>query len=342
MKGRVLITEKEDEEMLSIKGSRMFRLVFISVLFLGFTVHLATAPPVGAKMRLTLGTSTIGGTWYVTGTGLAEIWNREIPEITVTLGGGGSGGNNPKLLASKEFDIALTTLDMFWAAKDGKIPYKKKYDLSGVRSIMLQHMSPAHWIVLAKSPIRSIRDLKGKKVAVGTRGKASNQRALWVLEIAGLKKGDFKIHYIGDQQACDAIAEGRIDCYANYVGVPNATVLNMATTTKIRLVELTKDEKRRLFKKLPFMSPTVIKGGTYPGVEKDISSHGVPGCLQVQKEVPEDVVYKMVKAIDENWDFLYKVHKAFKKWRFDKETPDFAGQPLHPGAVKFYKEKGLL
>ena len=101
MKGRVLITEKEDEEMSSIKRSRMFRLVFISVLFLGFTVHLATAPPVGAKMRLTLGTSTIGGTWYVTGTGLAELWNKEIPEITVTLGGGGSGGNNPKLLAKR-------------------------------------------------------------------------------------------------------------------------------------------------------------------------------------------------------------------------------------------------
>lgn len=327
-----------------MKGSRALKLVFISILFLvGLTVQFATAPSVHAeKLRLTLGTSPIGGTWYPMAAGLAELWNREIPSITVTVEGSGGGSTNPKWLSSGKLDIALTTLDMVFGAKAGNPPYLKKYDLTKVGSIILQHPSPGHWVVLKKSPIKSLGDLKGKRIAVGDRGTAGNQRALWNLEIAGIKKDDVTLEYIGDQESAEALADGRIDAYIEYVGVPCATILNLSITSEIRFLELTKDEEQRLKERWPFMYPVTIKAGTYHGQTKDFVAYGVTGCLMVQEEVPEDVVYKMCKAIDENWDLLYRTHRCFRIWKFHKDIETISGQPLHPGAMKFYKETGII
>lgn len=328
--------------MYRTKGSQTFGFILISILCLGLVVHFAAAPVVKAEVRLTLGTSPMGGTWYPMAAGLAELWNKEIPGLTVTVEGSGGGSTNPKWLASKKVEIALTTLDMFFGAKAGTPPYNKKYDLSGVRSIILQHSSPGHWVVLDESRIKSLRDLKGKRVAIGDRGTAGNQRALWNFEVVGLKKGDVKLEYIGDAQAAEALADGRIDAYIEYVGAPNSSILNLATTKKIRFLELTKEEEGKLKEKWPFMYPSVIKAGTYPGQTKDFVGYGVTGCLQVIKEVPEDIVYKMCKAIDGNWEHLYKVHKAFRIWKFDKDIEKISSSRLHPGAMKFYKEKGII
>jgi len=316
------------------------------ILFSLFIIAVALNPGFSAtaeaKLRLTLATSPMGGSWYPMAAGLAELFNKEIPEVTVTVEATGGGSTNPKWLASKKVDLALTTLDMFFAAKEGRRPYKEPYDLSAARSIILQHSSPGHWVVLDKSPIKELKDLKGKRIAIGERGAAGNTRALWYLEIAGIDKDDVNLEYIGDDQAAKALADGKIDAFIEFVGVPAPAVLNLATTHRIRFLNLTPDEKMKLKEKWPYMVPTLVKTGTYKNQKADFEGYGVTGCFMALDSVPADIVYKMCKAIDENWEHLYQVHKGFRIWKFAEDIETVSGQPLHDGALKFYKEKGIL
>jgi TRAP transporter TAXI family solute receptor len=315
----------------------------ISVLSLMVAMQITFASTVGAKEKYTFGTSPMGGTWYPQAAGLAELWNKTIPTISVTVDGSGGSVKNPKMLEAKKIQIAMTVLDVTQYARTGQRPYKRKYDLSDVRSVILMGIAPTHIVVLDETPIYGLKDLKGKRVSIGDRGASSNTRVLYILGAAGLTKDDIKIEYIGDEQARGALNDGRIDCWAEAYGVPAPGVLNLATTRKIRLLELTKEEEARLMKKLPFMNPFVIPAGTYgKGQSKDVVAYGVRSCLMVRKEVPEATVYEMCKSIDENWDYLHKVHKDFKLWKFDANIARISQQPLHPGALKFYKEKGLI
>jgi TRAP transporter TAXI family solute receptor len=316
--------------------------LIVVVLSFVLAFQFATVKTADAALRLTLATSPMGGTWYPMAAGLAELFNKEIKDITVTVEGTGGGSTNPKWLAAEKVELAFTTLDMFFKARDGERPYTNKYDLSAARSIILQHSSPGHWVVLKNSPIKGLEDLKGKRIAIGERGAAGNTRALWYLEVAGIDKDDVNLEYIGDEQAAGALADGRIDAWIEFVGVPAPPVLNLATTTPIRFIDLTDSQVSRLKKKWPYMVPTTIKAGTYKGQTEDFVGFGVTGCFMALDKVPQDVVYQMCKAIDANWDHLYKVHKSFKFWRFDAEIETISGQPLHPGALKFYKEKGLI
>jgi len=305
------------------------------------TVQVSFLSPAQGEIRISLATSPPGGSWYPMAAGLAELFNKKISGLVVTVDGTGGGSTNPKLLAGKKVEMALSTLDMVFASRDGKKPYKKKYDLSGVGSILLQHSSPGHWVVKKDSDIKGLKDLKGKTIATGERGAAGNTRSLWYLEVAGIKPDDVKLEYIGDDQAAGALSDNRIDAMIEFVGVPAPAILNLATTTAVRFLNLTDGERDKLKLKWPFMVPTVVKPGTYAKQTEEFTGFGVTGCLMVSNAVSEDIVYQMCKAIDANWDDLYQVHKGFKRWRFDKEIETVSGQPLHPGALKFYKEKGL-
>jgi TRAP transporter TAXI family solute receptor len=284
----------------------------------------------------------MGGGWYPQAAGLAELWNKKIPEISITVDGSGGSVNNPKLLEAKKIQIAMTVLDVTQYARTGQRPFSRKYDLSDARSVVLMGIAPTHFIVKTNSPIQGLKDLKGKRVSIGDRGASSNTRVLYILEAAGLSKDDIKVEYIGDDQAQKALNDGKLDCWAEAYGVPAGVVLSLSTSTPIRLLGLTDEESKALMKKLPFMNPFVIPAGTYGAAQKETVGYGVRSCLMVRKEIPAETVYKMCKAIDANWDTLYSVHKDFKLWKFDPNIENISQQPLHPGALKFYKEKGLI
>ena len=328
--------------MSTMKGNGGLKTVFIFTLTVALLISTFWVSPAQAQTKYSLATSPIGGAWYSMASAIAELFNKKIPNVVFTIDGTGGASVNPKKLASKQADMSLQTLDMVFAAREGTPPYKEKLDLKDIRSIILQHSSPGHWVVMKKSPVKTIADLKGKRVAIGDRGAAGNTRAFWYFETYGLKKEDVRVEYIGDEQAAEALADGRIDAWIEFVGAPAPAVLNLAATKEIRFLSLGEPEVQNLRKKWPFMVPTVIKAGTYKGQTEDSVMYGVTGTLMVRREMPEEVIYLACKAIDENRDFLMKVHKLFREWKFDKEIETISGQPLHAGALKFYKEKKII
>jgi len=303
---------------------------------------LACVVPTHAQMKYSLATSPLGGAWYTMAAALAELFNKNIPNVIFTVDGTGGAMVSPRKLAGKQADMALQTLDMVFAAKEGTTPYKEKIDFRDVRSIILQHSSPGHIVVLKKSSIRSITDLKGKRVSIGERGAAGNQRAFWYFEVYGLGKDDVRVEYIGDDQAAEALSDGKIDAMIEFVGAPAPAILNLAATTEVRFLTLEESYAQKLKQKWPFMVPTTIKAGTYKGQTEDFGAYGVTGTLMCRKEMPDDVIYQACKVMDGNREFLLKVHKLFSDWKFDKDIEVISGQPLHPGALKFYKEKKII
>jgi TRAP transporter TAXI family solute receptor len=294
-----------------------------------------------AQSRYTIGSSPPGGAWYPMAAGLAEIWNQNIPGITVTVEGTGGAAVNPRWLANREVDFSLTTLDMIFAAREGSDPYDREYDLSHVHTIMLQHSSPSFVVVLERSGIRTFDDLRGKRIAVGSRGVAANQRAVWFLEAHGIDASEVRLEYVGDDQAAGALGDGRIDAWIEFVGVPAPAVMSLAATHDIHFLDLEDDAVERLRETWPFMVPTTIPAGTYSGQEEDYVGFGVTGALMVLDTVPEEVVYEACMAIHNNRDALASIHQAFTIWEFDADIETITGQSLHPGAERCYSEIGI-
>lgn len=296
-----------------------------------------------AQTRLTLGSSPQGGTWYPIAAGLAEVWNNNVEGLSVTVEGTGGSLVNPRWLADGQVEIALNSLDMFYAARNGTPPYEDDaQDLSDIRAFMLQHSSPHFVVALEGSDIEEFRDLEGKRVAIGDRGAAANQRALWFFEAHGMDPDDVNLEYIGDDQAASALADGRIDAWIEFIGVPAAPVLNLAETRDIRFVPLAEDGLERLLEEHPFFVPTEIPAGTYRGQEEGYTGYGVTGALMMSSSIDEELVYEMCMAVDENRDQLLGIHQAFEQWTFDPDIENITGQPLHPGAERCYEELDVL
>jgi TRAP transporter TAXI family solute receptor len=309
----------------------------------GLALVLAVPQMATAKqLRYSFGAAPMGGGWYPMAGALAEMWTKNIDNLSVTVEGGGGARINPKWLSSGQVEVAFQILEYMRYAKLGQKPYEKKYDLSAARSMILMNVSPSHISVLKKSGITKISDVKGKRIAIGEKGTSDNDKARYILEAVGLSIGDVKVEYIGGEQASEALSDGRIDAWFEWFAAPNPVCINLATTSDVTFIDFDQQLLNNIFEKYPWFAPTVIPAGTYRGQDKALNGFGAGGVMFVRKEVPEDVVYQMCKLMHENWDQLIKAHGSFAYWKWEPDIEKISGYSLHPGALKFYKEKGFI
>ncbi len=322
---------------------KLFGLVTTACMAVTFAImgQIATTNTASADQRFTLATSQPGGAWYPMAAGLVALLNEKMTGVTWTVEKGGGSGNN-KLLSMEKVECAWVSGDMLHYARDGKPPFKKKYDQTKFRAIVQLPISHSHWVVLKDSGIKSLADLKGKRVAVMKKGSSGNRRAYQILEMYGMGPDDFEAEYIGDEQAVKALIDKRIDAFIEFIAAPAPPVVNVSTTHDILLLEMESDKAKALRKAYPFMTPIDIPAGTYRGIPQKVAAFGVPGQFMCLSSVPEDVVYNMTKILMENIEKLKNVHKAFGRVMMNPEIDKITKRPLHPGALKYYKEKGVL
>ncbi|NNG01176.1 MAG: TAXI family TRAP transporter solute-binding subunit [Desulfobacteraceae bacterium] len=318
-------------------------LLMITVLIQGLSVSRTEA-----QDRYTFLTAYPGGAWYPMCAALGELYNEKLSQYGTWTVESGAGSVNNRTLAQGKADVAWVSSDLMWMSREGLPPYKVKDDQSKFRTIMSLSLSQGHWVVLKDSGIKSFADLKGKRIAIGKRGASSNVRGYFFLEAYGIGKEDFKVEYIGANDAAKALTDRRIDALIEFIAAPAPLVIEIASKTDIRLLSLPHDsmEAKAMVEKHPFMVPAKIPAGTYKGVDYEVDCYGVPGSWMALSTVPEEVIYQMVKVTDENWDRLLNVHKSFNQLKtkfrnepwFDKAT----GRPYHKGVLRYYKEKGVL
>lgn len=319
----------------------MRRLFF--VLVLAVMVACMGAIPSGAQAQsvfASIGGGPTGGTYNYFANGISLYVPKIYPEIRMSAEGSGGSAENIRRVQSGDFDFGLSyAVDIALGAK-GQLPQDtNKYDK--VRCMAYLYGAPAQLVVMADSPFKSAKDLKGKRVAVGNAGSGAALSAERFFRHIGVWD-NFQPQFLGYSAAASAFKDGKIDAFWVLVGFPNASVIEAATMTKIRLLDVGKDaEETGFYNEFPY-APINIPGGTYPGQTEDVLCFQDSTLLTTRSDVNEDVVYKVMKAMwsKEGLEHMVQAHKAAKEMSI-KNNFMGSSRPLHKGAAKFWEEMGV-
>jgi TRAP transporter TAXI family solute receptor len=228
----------------------------------------------------------------------------------------------------------------FYALKGVKPMFDKAIaNMRGMTSLYEEHIQ----IQARKDAnIRSPKDLKGKRVAVGPLGSGTEQNTIQILEAYGLTFADLgRVERLTATESGDYLKDGRIDAAFYTTGVGAAALVDVAMMIDTVLVPVDSAHADLLIKKYPFYSKTFVPKGSYKGVDQDVPAVAVLAILVTRAELEEDVVYKITKAMYENIKDIERAHAKGKEVKLEKATVGMP-IPLHPGAEKYFKEKGII
>lgn len=312
---------------------------------------LPTTGRAAGPTQITIATLSPGTAWYVYGAAIAEVLRPQLPagsKVEVLPQSGGIG--NAKLVAGKKADFALSfSLTNQWAFQ-GKHAYDRKLDmLRGIAGGMDTYYLAA--LVRADSGIETVADLKEKRgrVSLGTLavGSAGEYGARNLLEALGLTYDDIRkaggsVAHTNYSTITGAIKDGRMNTLIAVITPNHPSITEIALQNDVRFLPMTPEVIRTMREELNY-EPQTMPAGMFRGMKQDTPTVGFPTVLITRQDVPEDLVYTVTKAISENKDKLVAAHKGLAK--FDPKVAwkqELVGLPLHPGAERYYREKGWM
>ena len=309
---------------------------------LALTAALGLAPALAQQSKqLSIATGGTGGVYYPLGGGFGNILGKVLPGVTATAQVTGGSVANLQLIASGKADIAFTQVDAAWDAINGKDKFPAKLP---IRALVVMYPNHMHVVTVDGTGIDKIEDLKGKRVSTGSPGSATEVYGVRVLEMAGIDhEKDIKKERLGVAESVNALKDKKIDAFMWVGGLPTAAVTDLASTpnTKIKLLDFAQLTEKMNAKYGPLYAPAVIPASTYKGMDKDSKNNTVWNIMAVNESMPEDLAYQLTKTMLEKREDLALVHKEALNIKVDQQTSSRAGIPWHPGALKYFKEKGL-
>ncbi len=299
---------------------------------------LAAGAPALAQTQISIATGGTGGVYYPMGGGLAEIINKHVEGLSATAEVTGASVENMGLVATGDADLAIALADTVKQAYDGTGRFEgQKLDM--IRGVASLYANMVQIVTLADSGIETIDDLKGKRVSVGAPGSGTEVNAQTLLEANGISFDDFEAQRLNFNETADALNNGDIDAGFWSVGAPTSSILNLATTNKIRVIGLTPEQQAAADEADPTFAPIDLAGGVYDGVDEAVPTLGIPNVLVVSSEMDEETVYQITKAMFDNIEELKAVHPAANETTVEF-TMEATPIPLHPGAIRYYEEAG--
>jgi len=323
---------------------KAFTAVVVGLLFLSSSLaggNIAYAAP--AIKPFTLATAGTGGTFYVLGGAMSDMMRKYANVKMTPIVTNGSIENN-RLLGSKRVAMAINYPDLIYYAYHGTEMYKgTKFD--NLRYVGGGHLGATQVIVPLNSPIKKLKDLKGKTVAVGAQGSGNIAASMDLLGVAGLTFKDIKPAYLSFTEMVGALQDNTVDAVILLAGVPASAVTDIFANKDMRLVPYTAAEVNAYIakqgpEKKALLFPYQVPANTYRNQKEAVPCMGVRACIVTHKDVPDETVYTFLKTIEAHVAEMAKVHPSGAEYsmQFLKEG---ASIPLHPGAEKFYKEKGV-
>ncbi|MBI2879133.1 MAG: TAXI family TRAP transporter solute-binding subunit [Candidatus Rokubacteria bacterium] len=313
------------------------------VLLLGLAALVGAPTPIEAQAKrlVTIASGWVVGVYYPLAGAMSRIvYKAKDLNLRATVESSGASVANAKLIGGGEAEFALLQNDIAYYAHNGTEMFKDQAvkNMGGVFTIYPELI---HVVATTTSGIRSPKDLKGKTVAIGPLGSGTEANAVQILEAYGLKLGDLrKAERIGAGEAADALKDGRVDAAFFTVGLGGAVIVDTFVTGKVVLVPVTGTEAEALKKRYPFYTTTPVPANTYKGQEQEVSTVAVMAMMVARSDLPEDLVYRFTKAIFDDLAQFHAAHAAAKTLTL-KTALDGMPIPLHAGAEKFYKEKGV-
>ncbi len=317
------------------KGKSIAVATLVCFLFLGGIIMSRTTQ--GAEV-INIATAGIGGSYYPVGAGIAKIIDHYVEGATGTAEVTGASIENVKLLGRKK--VRLAFVEPAFAglpAYLGKKPFDKRIDIRCVSSL---HFSTGSPVVLKKSGITKITDLKGKRVAVGKMGSMTSKATGYLFKAYGMSFDDMDIRYMGHSEAADALRDRSIDAAILVGAPPAASIMSIAATHDIDILSGDEQHMEKMKALKPGIGVFNIKKGTYKGVGHDSLVWMSGLTLLCNAEEKPDLIYEIVKGMYEHRDIIEKSHPAAKVITVENAVTDF-GIPFHPGAIRYYKERGV-
>lgn len=288
-----------------------------------------------AKQKISIGTAAAGGVFYPLGVGIADVLNKNLPDVDALAEETGGARANINLMEQKEIEMGMLTSDTSFPAARGEAPFTKKVDIKLGWKIF---DDPVEFVTLDATGIKTIQDLKGKRLSVGTAGATSNTVAIRTLKAHGLKESDVSLLYLGWSEAADALADGQIDAFAVMGAIPVPAVDGLAARKDIELINCDPNALANEFKDSGVFV-LHVPAGTYKGQDRPAYCPNPIAHVWFRGDLSEDLVYRITKTVFANLDYLKTVHKSAGGFELLKGT-DSGAELVHPGVVKYAKEIG--
>ena len=295
----------------------------------------------GKRQFLSMGTAPVGGAFPVVGGAIAEVLNEHKGSIDWKVQAKGTKGSqeNIRRLASGDLQLALSNAAITYFAVRGEAGWEKAYEM---RSIVTLAPNVALFIARSDSGIQTIADLKGKRVIIGPSGAGFDMFVRPIVEEHGLNWNDFTALNDTQSGAVDKLGDGAADAAFLGGAVPTASITQATSTFNVQFVPFDEDARLRLIEKYPFFHAAVIPPGTYKGLDSEFKGLNVGSMHMITSaDQDEELVYHLTKAIWENREEIAGKHPAGKAVN-EKNAARRTGTDYHPGAIRFYKEIGII
>ena len=318
---------------------RLKGLCFPTAIILAIALVVLGPGNTGAVEFLSFGTGSPAGTYYFLGAGFAAIVNKNVSGVRVTAESTAASTENARYLIRGKMDMGLACMGTLADLK------KEGMDVDQVRLVAVGHTSDTHWIVRKNSPIKSCYDFKGKVIGVGPAGSATlniyskkHLAAGW-----GITLEDMKPKYIAFHEITRGIRDNTIDAGIIAAGYPIAAIMELARDIPIRLLETEPEALKKLQAQYPNVTPFVIPGGTYKGIDQDVHTYTLPQMWLCRTELPADLVYQIIKCVYDRSEDRNAIHPMAKKYTVENAFRGSNSVPVgyHPGAIRYYEEKGI-
>jgi TRAP transporter TAXI family solute receptor len=314
------------------------RRVLLLVLILTLSLGLSTASAQSKDVKLSIATGGTGGVYYPMGGGMANILSKYIPYAEATAEVTAASVDNCLLVGAKKADMAFIMADVGWDALQGMGKFKEKLPIVTLAVLYINNM---HLVTVEGKGIEKVTDLKGKRVSRAP-GARIEVKCLRVLTYGLNPDKDMTRDRLGASESAGALKDGKIDAYFWDGGLPTASVTDLGATPGIKLKLIAHgDAIPKMTEKYgPLYFKGVIPAKTYPGQNQDVSIARVSNLLICNKDMKEKVAYDIVKTLFDHKPELVAVHKMAEELALEPQA-DGSPLPFHPGAAKYFKEKGI-
>ncbi len=291
----------------------------------------------GGKQFLNIATGGTAGTYYPLGGALAELLNQNIKGMNASAQSTGASVANVNMLKDGSVDIAFIQNDIAYYAANGKEMFKDN-KVESIRGIAALYPETVQFVTTADKGIKSIADLKGKKVAVGASGSGAEANARQILGAYGLTYDDIDVQYLSFGEAADALKDGNVDVGVVVAGFPTAAIQDLAANKSAALVNIDAEHADKLMKQYPYFTKITVPKGTYPGQEEDVSTVAVKCVVVTTDKLSDDLGEQIAKAIYEHLDRMKAAHAVGKYITKDTALEGMSVK-MNAGAEKYLKAK---
>ncbi|MDN6319102.1 MAG: TAXI family TRAP transporter solute-binding subunit [Marinobacter sp.] len=305
----------------------------------------STAVSAQEQRFVTIGTGGVTGVYYPAGGAICRLVNMDRKEHGIRCSVESTGGSvyNLNAIRQNELDLAVAQSDWQYHAYNGTSQFKDDGPNKDLRAVFSLHPEPFTVVASKGSGIKNFKDLEGKRVSVGNPGSGQRATAEVLMDEMGWTMDKFSLAAeLKAAEQSQALCDGNIDAFFYTVGHPSGSIKEATTSCDSVLVNVDNKSSQKLIDDNPYYRKAIIPGGMYRGSDNDVTTFGVAATFVSSTDVPNEVVYEVVKAVFENFDSFKRLHPAFANLKKDEMVSDALSAPLHPGAVKYYKEAGLI